>query len=177
MANKYRFRCVGFFDLLIMQYEKLRIAHDGVPFKSEHMTMNASIIMDPVYSFFIYCHHIEDRIIKDDLIDSSVKKKAASFAENTKCLKHCAVIANRIKHLKIPNTRRKSLPKFINVERKIISDKPIDATKIDSPEYRDVIVKDFVYIETDEGIIEVFDLATQCVEAWRRFIEDNISKL
>jgi hypothetical protein len=162
---------------VVRRYGQLEIAHNGVPFKPEHMNYDGNVVMDPVYSFFIFCHSIKDWIKNDDLVDPQVKEKVEPFIEANACLKSCADIANGIKHLKLKRKRSRTLPKFIRSERNFITDKTMDITKIDSPEYKDVIVKDFFYLDTDQGTIEVFDLATECVEKWRKFIEDNICKL
>ena len=177
MENKYRFRCVGFFENVVSRYRQLEIAHDGVPFKPEHMNYDGNDVLGPVYAFFVFCHQTKDWIKNDDLLDPQVKKKAERFVTNNSCLKYCADIATGIKHLKVKNKRSRFLPKIIRSQRSIISDITIDVTKIDSPEYKGVIVKDFIYFDTDQGTIEVFDLATECVEKWRKFIEDNICKL
>jgi hypothetical protein len=177
MNPKYKYRCLAYFDIVLRFFEKLKTTHDGVPFKSEHMIIDANKVLDDIYVFFIFCHHMKDWIKNDDLVDPKVKCGVEDFVKKYSCLRFCADIANGTKHFKLNRYQRSKLrPKFVRVKRSIISGKVLDGTKIDSPEYSDVIVKDFNFLITDNGEMEVFDLASKCINIWKEFIEKNIYK-
>jgi hypothetical protein len=158
-------------------YGQLETAHNGVPFNREFLNYDANTVTDRVCSFFIYCHHVKDWIENDDLVDPQVKKKIKRFIRKNRCLKYCADIATGIKHLKVKNKRSRTLPRIIKSQRSLVPLTMSEIKRINPLEDPPVLIKDFVYLDTDQGTIEVFDLATECVGKWRKFIEDNICKL
>ncbi|MCX5727000.1 MAG: hypothetical protein NT030_07550 [Candidatus Saganbacteria bacterium] len=178
MDSKYRFRCLGYFDSVLRFYEKLKTAHDGYPFKKEHMVeFDAGELTDIVFAFFIVCHHMKDWIINDDQVDQKVRDVVEDFVHHTSCLRFCADIANGYKHFKLDRHQRsKKRPQFVNIKRSIIAGKVLDIRKVDSGEYSDAIVKDEAILKTDDGEIGAFELASECIYRWQEFIENNIYK-
>ena len=176
MNNKNRFQCVGFFKRVMRLCGQLQTGHNGVPLKPEYMKYDINTVSDRVLTFFIFCHHIKDWIINDDLVDPQVKEKVEPFIEANSCLKFFANnIANGIKHLKLKRKRSPALLIRIRSQRRIVSAKLSEVKKINPLEDPPVLIKDSASFETDQGRIEAFDLATECVDKWRKFIEDNIT--
>ena len=176
MDSKSQYSCLGFFEIVLDFFEKLKKAHDGVPYKPDHMKFDVNIRLNDIYAFFIFCFHMKDWIKNDDLVSAKAKSEVEDFVGNTPCLRVCADIANGMKHYKLDRQRSTTRPKFTLAKRSIISDKVLDGTKPDSPEHSAAIVKDLNFLKTDSGEVEVFDLASECVNKWKEFIEKNIYK-
>jgi hypothetical protein len=166
MDTKYQFE--ELLEVTERFYRQLKELHNGIPAKKQ---WDAQVIYrDYAIAFFIFCYHIKDWINKDDRIDKETKKKVKTFMRNS-CLKNCAIIANGEKHLK----SKPKHPKKSNAKSKITREETeILANGGDG--YSNVIIKEFLYISTREGEIEVFNLASECINKWREFIEENIYK-
>lgn len=175
MDPKYRYSCLGYYDRVLRFYKKVISAHDGIPYKPEHMTFDAGEAQDNILVFFIFCHHIKDWIKNDPLVDPNAKDKVEGFIENNPCLGFCADIANGTKHFKLDRpTKSKLRPRFTRAQRSIIYNKVLTTEILNSPESSNVVVKEFSYLSTDNGEIEVFELASECINKWKEFIKESI---
>lgn len=158
-------------------YGQLEIGHKGVTPSPESWKCDVNTVNDRVLTFFIFCHHIKDWIINDYSVDPQVVEKVEPFIEANPCLKFCTDIANGVKHLKLKRKRSQIVLKRIRSHRSITALKLSEIKRINPLVDPPVLLKDFVSLETDQGKFDAFDLATECVGKWRKFIEDNITKL
>jgi hypothetical protein len=161
---KYQFEAL--LSLTERFYSQLEELHNGIPIRKQweaHLTYR-----DYAYAFFIFCYHIKDWIKEDIDVDAAIKAEVEEFINNNTCLQNCADIANGVKHLKRDRSiRSKSQPQMSSAETKIIAIVG-KGEKVD--------IKEFQYINTAEGEKEAFDLASECINKWRVFIEENVYK-
>jgi len=163
--------------MILRFYEKLRRVHDGIPLKPGPVVFDPDIHLDDVYAFFVFCHSLKDWIKNDELIETKTKKKAEHLVTNRSCLRYCADIANGIKHLEFDNQRSKIRPRFKQLRRTVFSPSAIAEARplrVEDLEGGLLFAKDSYYLKTDEGTKEVFDLATECVNTWKKFIDEKI---
>lgn len=126
-------------------------------------------LMDQAYAFFIFCYHLKDWIDSDETLDLP-EKLADNFVHRNEnaYLQICGDICNGIKHLKREpeKVKRPQQPEFD--EKAIESHEIVDGKEV-SQRWK-------IFVSTDLGRINVLDLATECMEKWREFIEQNISR-
>jgi hypothetical protein len=115
---------------------------------------------DFVYSFFINCYHLKDWIIHDDTVDEDVKSEVSKFIKNDYHMKLCAKICNGTKHLIV----NPDMPKFKGRKHEL------DLGGQEGPIYRCKFK-----IQTSQGELDAFELATKCVTKWQKFINDKIN--
>lgn len=120
---------------------------------------------DDLYAFFMNCFHLKDWIKNDSQVDEWARNNVESFVNQTECLAVCGDICNSLKHLK-PSNRPHSdqNPKFGARHFQLVFGGA-------SP-----IIKVRFSVETNSGIKDAFELATQCVVKWNEFIETKITK-
>ena len=118
---------------------------------------------DDVDAFFQNCYHLKDWIINDENVETT-RNEVETFITNNIDLRTCADICNKIKHLKLNREPRSGFdPQFEQTKYKLgVGGHP---TTI-SVKYT---------IDTLNGLIDAFELATRCLEAWRKFIKLHIS--
>ncbi|SRR5713101_596756 len=115
---------------------------------------------DEVYAFFLNCYHLKDWIINDGSVNLSNKKKLVEdLVTNDKHLSVCADICNSLKHLKLNSPPRSGAqPQFAQTHY---------ALNLGGPETT-ISVK--YTVDTAYGSVDAFDLGTECLNAWRQFI-------
>ena len=119
---------------------------------------------DEAYAFFLNCYHLKDWIIQDDTVNFANKQATTEeFVSNNKYLSVCADICNRVKHLKlIKSPRSGKEPTFTRADYGL---------ELGGPEAR-IRVK--YEIDTAHGPMDAFELATNCLQAWRDLINKYI---
>ncbi len=118
---------------------------------------------DEVYAFFLNCYHLKDWIKNDESVGATAAAKVEDFIRNNKELSICADICNSVKHLKLTSTRSDQDPQF--GQRKF-------HLKVGGPPTT-ISVK--YTIDTSSGPVDAFELATECLQAWEKFIQSNIN--
>lgn len=158
-----KFKCLGYFGLVKRQYNRLKLIHDGVPFKPGPITFDSGDLELDFFTFFLFCYHFKDWVKNDPGVDEEAKVGVEDFIDSRPYLSYCADLANGVKHLRL-DRRQRSIrrPRFKVARRELHW----------SPE--SVAVLDSMTIETDEGEIEAFDLASKCLAAWQDFIDKHI---
>jgi len=123
--------------------------------------------LDQHYAFFIFCYHLKDWIDNDTTLNLT-RKKADKFIKGNTHLEICGDICNGIKHLKRneERIRRAWQPEF---EKKATVSRKIVEGKLVSKRWK-------AFVLTDIGKIDVFDLATECMDKWKEFIRQNIGE-
>ncbi len=117
---------------------------------------------DEVYAFFLNCYHLKDWI-KNDKSVGAAAEKVEQFIDNNKELSLCADICNGIKHLRLTRTRSRQDPRFGKRNFNL---------GLGGPETT-ISVK--YSIDTLSGLVDAFELATKCLQAWEKFIVSNIN--
>jgi hypothetical protein len=120
---------------------------------------------DEFYAFFLNCYHLKDWIKNDESIIS--KGDVEDFINKNNCLRICADICNGQKHLKLHRTRSECIPKLGKRDLHF-------EYKKENPSTWSMIGMKF-YIKTEIGIIDAFELASDCMEKWQEFIEKKIN--
>jgi len=114
--------------------------------------------VDEIYAFFMNCYHLKDWIKHDTELADSIRQAVETYINGQPTLKLCADICNSVKHLTLKSSRSRESPKF---GRKKYALKLGAGPPIISLKY---------YIETTNGLIDGFQLASQCVDAWDAFL-------
>jgi len=116
---------------------------------------------DEVYAFFFNCYHLKDWIKNDESVGVAAAK-VEEFINNNKELCLCADICNGVKHLKLTNTRSGKDARFGKRKFNLVLGGPETTISV---KYS---------IDTSNGPVDVFELATKCLRAWENFIMSNI---
>lgn len=121
---------------------------------------------DDFYAFFLNCYHLKDWIINDDGLKLDGKKeKVDAFIKANYHLSVCSDICNGLKHLKRNQKPRSGTqPKFVMTEH-IVHVAPAGLT-----------IRTNYRIDTAHGPMDAFQLATQCVNAWRDFTKTKLQE-
>lgn len=123
-------------------------------------TVASDYYVDEIYAFFLNCYHLKDWIQNDATIKLP-KGKIEHFMNENECMRVCKDICYGIKHLKRKSYSGKD-PKF-GARR----------FSLDLGESTPII-KVKCYIMTKTGIIDAFELGSQCIQKWERFIKKNV---
>jgi hypothetical protein len=121
--------------------------------------------LDEFCAFFVFCYHLKDWIDNDTRLNLP-RKIADTFVNENECLEICGDICNGIKHLHLDFPKRFPPAKFEKEARVSLK---IDAGKL-------VSIRAKIFVSTDKGIINAFDLATESMDKWREFIRQHIEK-
>jgi UDP-galactopyranose mutase len=140
------------YERVIRWYSRFKEINDG-----KLHNRNTEFDVDDVYSFFINCYHLKDWIKHDDTVDKNVKTRLGIFMKNDDYMKLCGKICNGIKHLIIDE----NIPEF--------GGKHFDYT---IPNH---IIKIKFNIETKDGTIDAFNIATILVGKWNDFLKRELN--
>lgn len=144
-------------------YKRFQCINNGMPVtKEESHTFN---FQDEAYAFFVFCYHLMDWIDKDKTITLPKKVSAREFVNQNKCLSVCRDIANGIKHLK-QTAKRTIKPRFEDDGRV--------SYNIKEGKLKSIGVKFWIITPGEKK--NAFELATECMEKWREFIEKHAEK-
>lgn len=114
---------------------------------------------DEVYIFFLNCYHLKDLIKNDAAAGSVAQKKVEKFIESSRSLSLCADICNAHKHLKLTTSKSHENPIFGKKNHSLHLGSGLPTT---------ISVK--YEIDTTNGKIDAFTLATDCISEWESFI-------
>jgi hypothetical protein len=115
--------------------------------------------VDEIYAFFINCYHLKDWIQQDSGIAKETRRSVEEYIDQNRSLKLCADICNALKHVVLTKPPRSDeSPEFGNKHYGL---------KL-GPEPATISLK--YQVETSNGPIDAFQLATDCIEAWDDFI-------
>jgi len=145
------------FERVKRWYARFREINQGKPH-----THPSDYYLDEVYAFFLNCYHLKDWIQNEDTIKPP-KGKVEHFINQNKCMRVCADICHGIKHLKLQRSRSGENPKF--GAKKFYLDLGTSPPTI----------KIKFSVVTTTGVIDAFDLASECIQKWEEFIKKNIN--
>jgi len=157
---------------MIRWYNKVKKIKDPTNLFANDILNKIDESIDVIYAFFQNCYHLKDwiknddnLIISDDFIEDYINKYES--------LSICADICNGTKHLRLNRTRSdlmRTEGKYLIVSRPVLSS--------DESDWETSTFIYFLIESASEGVIhlDVFDLATDCIQKWKHFIEVYIEK-
>ncbi len=114
-------------------------------------------LKDDILAFFINCFHLKDWV----KWDSGIKPETIEgFINENACLQFCADIANGAKHLALDHGRICTDSGCLR--HAILVDKQSSVGKFT-----------LILQESNEEIIDSFEIATTCIQKWREFFFQN----
>lgn len=120
--------------------------------------------IDDAYAFFQNCFHLKDWI-KEDNNSGKLKDLVEKFINGDASLSLCRDICNGLKHFKLDPSKSfiqsGQTPTFSSrlYKRGVGSSSPTLSAHLN--------------IETKGGTLDAFQLATDCVKSWEKFLTDN----
>ncbi|MCD6229496.1 MAG: hypothetical protein J7K00_01690 [Candidatus Diapherotrites archaeon] len=164
------------YERMMRWYGRFKQINTGIPHKR-----SSDYYLDDIYAFFLNCYNLKDWILNDDSIKVDKKILEDKITKNN-YLRVCADLANWLKHLYLKKTRKEKkehdniekrkdiTPKIRrNVTLNLGSNEPTIEFKIDIRSKEDIMAQ----VE----VCDAFKVATKCVEAWDKFIDENIKPL
>ena len=147
------------FDRVKRFYEHFKLINDGLPLPCNDKYKIYDL--DEIYAFFIFCYHLKDWIKNDDSVDKPIREEVEDFVSENDCLKVCADICNGLKHL-VLNPNRMRSEKQPEFKSKKVS---VNFKGKEQP-----VMKVKFFVSTDSGKKDAFELATECLKTWEKFI-------
>lgn len=120
---------------------------------------------DEFLTFFLHCYHLKDWIKNDESVSPTIRDNVETFITINQCFHYCADIANGTKHLKL-NRRR--------IEKEITKGPRHFELELTAGK-KDAIIKEKFSFLIGENKIDGFELATECLQKWEKFISDMTS--
>ena len=143
-------------ERLHRSYKRLKDINDGRTHSeaSDHYT-------DDMYVFFMNCHHMKDWLINDADFPAS-EREVEDYINKNRALRLAADICNAHKHLGLNHGPRSH-------ENPTLGSR-INQLWIGAGGHK-IVVK--FTIETENGPLDAFDLAAECLSLWDTFITDR----
>jgi hypothetical protein len=125
---------------------------------------NSDVYQDEVYAFFLNCYHLKDWIKHDDTIPAHARRKVEVFTKSRNCLRICRDICIAVKHLdmrskplsgRVPEWRGRKIHLVLGGRQPTLGVK--------------------YSLMTGKGLMDAFDLATNCIREWEQIIKANIT--
>jgi hypothetical protein len=152
-----------------MQYQIARMMYQFRKFPSLRDGINAEHggnVEFEFFSFFEICFHLRDWILHDSAYNSSVHDVDA-FINGSPALRICADICNTLKHRTLTRKTRSAKLGVFEIRQSIT----IFPEGGGSPS---AAIAD-ARIDTERGTEDVFKLAAECIEEWRRYFAQHSS--
>jgi len=112
---------------------------------------------DEIYAFFLNCYHLKDWI-KNDPSSGELKDLVEDYINKSFALSICADLCNGLKHFKRDPKRVRKNAKFGPITQRIL-----DANSL--------TIAITSTIETDSGIFDANEIASQCIVEWENFFD------
>jgi len=150
-------KCLEQWERVNRWYDRFKRINDGRPHDQP-----SENYQDDVYAFFLNCYHLKDWI-KNDKGVGAAAGEVETFVASSEELKLCGDICNSIKHLTLRRTKSGKAPQFGRRDFKLElgGGPPTIAISYE--------------VQTAEGSVDAFELATKCVSVWKSFIRSNIT--
>jgi len=145
------------FERVKRWYERFQKIDQGKP----HRT-HLDYYQDDVYAFFLNCYHLRDWIKHDDKLPARARRNVDAFINSRDCLKICRDICIAVKHLKMKSKPLSGrVPKWRSRKIHLVlgGRQPSLGIKYS--------------LMTGKGLMDAFDLATDCIREWEQFIKAN----
>lgn len=138
---------------------KVKIEKTIDDYRNGKYSEDIRILLDMIYAFFIFCHHMSDYIKNDNelSIDEDI---IYEYIRKNECLSICADICNGTKHLTLTRPKTEGGHFWVNYKININSktkERTISVTL------------------SSKTVNEEFSsLADNCIQKWEKFIENEI---
>lgn len=146
-----------------MQYQIARMMYQFRKFPSIRAGVNAEHggnVEFELYAFFEICYHLKDWISQDGAYDREIHD-IESFINSSAALRICADICNRLKHRTLSKkTRSANLGIFHILQVLSVFPEGGGPPLAAISEAR---------IDTERGPEDIFKLAAECIDEWRRY--------
>ena len=143
------------YDRMLRWYARFKRVTDG-----EEPRDDTECHKDDIRAFFDNCFDLRDWILNDER-SGNARKAVKDFVNVMQCMQLCAEIANSRKHLKFTRNRSKQHP-------------ALGSRKLDFKRGgKSPTVRVGYTIATSSGPRDAFQLATECVEAWKAFLRHH----
>lgn len=120
---------------------------------------------DDVLSFFMHCYHVRDWLIHADIAPVRACK-VDEYISRSACLMLSADICNGVKHCKLTKKPRSGT-------QPIFSGKEYRSSLWLAGASGGELLQAKYSIQTATGVLDVLDLAEECVQSWSEFIAVN----
>jgi hypothetical protein len=127
--------------------------------------------VDEIYAFFLNCHILKDWIKNDPALPSTVQRGTEKWIENSPSLCLCAELCNGLKHLKRDSRTSHRSGKSPDFGKKHFAMRFSDRiAPVSSLVPCGLPTVALAYeLDTSDGPKDAFQLATDCVAAWKEF--------
>lgn len=119
--------------------------------------------VDDIYAFFMNCYHLKDWLKNDRNIVASIRNAVEPYINSDESLCLCADICNSLKHFDLPRSPRSQADPAFGAKRYAIALEP----------GKETIISLKLEVTTRDGPIDAFQLATNCVVAWEKFLDTH----
>ncbi len=142
------------YDRMLRWHERFAIIDQG-----RHHDVSSDNYVDEIYAFFLDCYHVKDLLRNDPSLPAAVRTSVEAHIDSERSLRLSADICNGLKHLDLKTHRSSENPKFGRKRFKVGLGVGVPTT---------IGLK--YEITTDRGPIDAFQLATDCVDSWKKFL-------
>ena len=142
------------YDRMVRWYDRFETIDQGRPHE-----VHSDNYVDEIYAFFLNCYHVKDWIRNDSSLPAAVRDSVEGHVNSEGSLRLSADVCNGLKHVHLNRKRSGERPKFGRKLFKVGLGVGVPTTI--SLKYE---------ITTDSGPIDAFELATECVDCWKRFV-------
>jgi len=126
-----------------------------------------SLALDDVWAFFENCFHLRDWVIRSDKDPKKRQPQVDAFIDANAAMRLCRDVANGVKHYRLDPARpTTSDPNWSTATRH----EPVVTTGKGSRIAGGQPAR-WVFTGVGKGEIDMFDVADQCVSAWRSFLK------
>lgn len=137
-------------------FERVERIENGVT----NEPFDAAKFKDDYLAFFQNCYHLQDWLMKDDstnITESDVDR----FIDARTCMTICADLCNGSKHLELGSGGRSN-------EEPEMADGAIIRDNVSTGE-----ISASYRVETNSGDEDAFNIAEECMDEWRQFLQNN----
>jgi hypothetical protein len=118
--------------------------------------------VDEIYAFFQNCYHLKDWIKYDASLPGAVRSAVEGFINSEEPLRLCADVCNGLKHLRLLEPYRSGeKPKFGRKRFDVEFGAGVPST-----------IRLKCEITTGTRTVDAFQLATDALESWKKFITE-----
>jgi hypothetical protein len=130
----------------------------GIPFgRSPHEAV------DDVLAFYVFCYHLCDALVREGHDEAKIE----AYIRGSKALALCRDLATAVKHLEV---RKPYVPTqhlmTAAIQTVLLSGKSQPCEPLPGERW---------VVRTDSGDKDLFELADECIEAWRAYLESVVA--
>lgn len=138
---------------MLRWHARVTVVGDGIP-----SGLGRDDVVDTVLAFFPICYHLSDALVR-----SGVKTDAevTAFIKSNDALSLCHDLCIAVKHFEVSKPYRPTQSLTTTAESQVY---------VSGGGRRRTVFGEFWSVKTDAGSKDMFDLADECVTAWRSYL-------